>query len=74
MITKADKSQIKQLIQSPAWRVVEQIAQDFITRTRDAGVVRDTEWDTLKSALSQEGQVQGINGLIQELYKHAQDA
>ena len=71
MINQNEKSQIKALLQSPQWKTVEQVANELCDKVAYDSKVRDTEWDTLKTTLIDEGQVRGIKRLIQELYNLA---
>lgn len=72
MISQTERSQIRQLLSSPQWQTLEHIANDLMAKIREDTPIRDTEWDTIKALLAQEGKVQGIKELIQELYKLAQ--
>lgn len=72
MISTVEKSQIRQLLSSPQWQTLERVANDLMAKIREDTPIRDTEWDTIKALLAQEGKVQGIKELIQELYKLAQ--
>lgn len=72
MITNPEKSQIKSLLQSPAWGAVEQIANQLIAKIAAEPKIKDTEWDTLKATLIDEGQITGIKRIIQELYNTLQ--
>ena len=72
MITQGEKGQIKAILQSPQWQTVERIFQDLCDRIAYEPVVRETEWDTLKTSLINEGKVRGIKDLLKELYNLAQ--
>lgn len=72
MIAKTDRTLLKLLFQSPQWRVVEQVATELVNKLKTDSVVRDSEWETLKIALLNEGQVRGIKSLLQELFDQAQ--
>ena len=72
MITKGDKSQVRQIISSPQWPVVENIANKLCAQARE-GIVTDTEWNMVKTSLLAEGEIKGIRRLIQELYKLASE-
>ena len=73
MIDKNQRGQIRQLLQSPQWRTVEEIANNMISKIKEDTVVRNTEWDTLQAALLNEGQIRGIRNFIQELMLKSQD-
>jgi dihydroneopterin aldolase len=72
MIGNTERLQIKQLIQSPQWATLERLANEICETLKESSV-RETEWDTIKATLLQEGQVLGIKKLLQEAYKHAQN-
>ena len=74
MITDSEKSILRNLIQSPPFRVVENIANELIEHIKDQSNLKDTEWETAKSVALEEGQIQGIRQLIQEIYRLAQNA
>ncbi len=71
MITNNERQQIKSLIQNPNFKAFEAFADQYCDKIQYDTVVRDTEWETLKAALLQEGQVQGIKKLIQEMFEEA---
>lgn len=73
MITSAEKSQIRQLLQSPQWRTIEHIKEMYIQRVRDISNLHETEWETAKSVALEEGRVNGINEFFQELMTQAQN-
>ena len=72
MPTTGEKEQIRQLIGTPQWATVEALANQLCETIERDTVVGDSEWDTLKKALLDEGQVRGIRKFIAELYKEAQ--
>lgn len=71
MITKEQKKQIKSLIQSPQWQALEDFVQEYIDSIRLRSVVKDSEWETVKETLLNEGQVRGIRNLINKLIEEA---
>lgn len=71
-MTKSEQSQIKTLLQSPQWRTVELLVNAFCDKISYDSVVRESEWDTIKTALINEGKVRGIKEFIQEMYNQAQ--
>ena len=73
MRTHGEKALIKQLLQSPQWPLVEQIAKELVLRIKDASYLKDSQWETAKSVAVAEGQIQGLSMLIQELYNQLQD-
>ena len=69
MLTKADKSHLKALVQSPQFAALELLANEIRDTLKDASVVRDTEWETLCYTLINEGQCRGIKAFFDEIYK-----
>ena len=73
MITKNEKIQIKAILQDPKWGSIENLANDLCDKVALESVVKSTEWETLHTALINEGKIRGIRQFIQELFAHAQD-
>ena len=73
MITSSEKSQIKQLLQDPKWQTVERIIEVVIEQIKDNSPLRETNDETLREFLLQEGQIRGIRTFIKELYEIAQN-
>jgi hypothetical protein len=67
MIGNTERSQIKQLIQSPQWLAIQNVAKELIAKLQGESRVKDTEWDTIKASLFVEGEIRGIELLFQEL-------
>lgn len=74
MRTQVDRALVRQLLQGPAWKVIESIMQDLIQARQDRDNVGDTEWETARNSVEERGYIQGVNALSVELYKIAQDA
>ena len=49
------------------WSAIEDFARQYCDKIQYDTIVRDSEWETIKAALIQEGQVQGIKKFLQEL-------
>ena len=73
MISNIEKNQVKQILQDPKWQTVERIVELVIARIKDNSALKETNDETLREFLLQEGQVRGIRILIKELYEIAQD-
>ena len=73
MISLHEKTILRALLQSPQFRIVENVAKEITENIRNRSNLKDTEWETAKSVAMEEGQIQGINQLIQELYRLAQE-
>lgn len=72
MITATERQQIKYILQSPQWQTIERVAHLLCDKISYDSVVMETEWDTLRTAILNEGKTRGIKELIQELYREAQ--
>ena len=71
-MTKQEQSQIRNLIQSPQWATLERLAQLVVDKIKDDSTIRETEWETLKATVEQEGEVRGIKRLLQEIMLQGQ--
>ncbi len=65
-------NQIRTLLQDPRWQDIESIANRICDQIAYESTVRDSEWETTKTTLINEGQVQGIKRLLKQLYEIAQ--
>mgnify|MGYP001567786782 FL=1 len=68
-----EKQQLKAILSDPRFQTVENLAQIVIADIRKDSCVKETEWETLKETLLQEGQQRGIIRFIQECYKQIKD-
>lgn len=73
MLSDSDRQQLLGLMQSPQWRVVDQIADNLAATIESESTVRDSEWETIRATLLKEGQSTGVRKLINELYKYAKN-
>lgn len=71
MIDQNQRAQLLQLLQSPQWAIIDQFQQDLCDKIQYESKLQDTEWDTIKKLIGDEGQVAGIKRFIKELYKEA---
>lgn len=71
MISNPEKRQCRQIIQSPQWKVVEMIANEMCNKINSDSNIRDSEWETVKTTLINDGMVRGIRNFIQEIYNNA---
>ena len=72
MITNTERTQVRQLLQSPQWPVAERLADMLIDQIKEEPSLADTEWQTLQNVLTREGEMRGIRRFIQECYTQAQ--
>ena len=73
MLTNPERIQIRQLLQTPQWQTAERVANEMCDDLAKDTKLRDTEWETLKTTVYDEGQLSGIKRLIKELYNIAQN-
>ncbi len=63
-----DEQFIRHLVQSPNWRIIDDLAKEIADRINNNSVLRDTNEETLKETLLREGRIQGIKQLLSEMY------
>jgi hypothetical protein len=73
MLSKGEKSHLLSLLRSQDWPIAEKLAQLLIQKIIDAPASSATEWETVKSALQKEYQVEGIRLLLKEIENQALD-
>ncbi len=66
-----ERSQIRNLLQMPQWGAIEHVKNELCDKIKYDSKLRDTEWETLKTTVFDEGQVEGINRFINELFNQA---
>ena len=59
---------IKHLVQSPQWRIVEELAKEVVNKINEENTIRDSEWETLRATLQKEGKIEGIKLLLSEMF------
>ena len=72
MLNNQEKSQIKALLQSSHWAMVERLAELVIKDIEDTPLIRDSQWETTKATFEKEYQVKGIRHFLSEFYNSAQ--
>lgn len=68
MISKSEATQLKQLMQSPQWGALENLINSLRDKAKSNKAAADTEWDTIKNVLVNEGRERAYAELIQEMY------
>ena len=71
MITEAERSQLKLILQSPQWATVVRLLDVYVQSIRDQSCLRDDLWQTARTVAYNEGQIDGIRKFVQELFKEA---
>ena len=72
MINEQEKNQIRNLLNSPQWKLIERLGEEVCQRILDNSTVRDSEWETIRATFEKEYQVKGIRHFISEFYNNAQ--
>ena len=73
MITNADRLQLRRVLSSNEWKILEVFIKEYSEKLRDEAVDNDTEWAFIRTSLLKEGKFRGITGFIQELYVQIQE-
>lgn len=71
MRNEQELAQLRNLIQSPQWQTFIAFAEGLCASIKTEPHAYDTEWDTIKDALLAEGQVRGIQNLLQSVKRDA---
>lgn len=71
-LSKPEKSQLKQLIQTPQFAALDHLIKEMIEKYQDEIGARETEWDTIKITLMNEGRIRGLTELMKEIYLQIQ--
>lgn len=71
MITNAERSQIKQLLNSPQWQTIQRVADLLCEQIGDERTSKQTQWESIKTLLKKEGEIEGIKRFLQELFTQA---
>lgn len=59
---------------SNEWQVVEKLAKELIDDIQFRAKLKDNEWDTLRSTIGDESEIQGIRSLIQAVHIMAKES
>lgn len=74
MITKQEKSAIRQMLQTANWRIAQEVADEMIKGWQNQSKKRDDVYKTAEAVWEDEGKCAGVRSFIQELFKQANDA
>lgn len=74
MLTNAEQRIMRQLISTPQWSMAEELAKKIIDKIKEEAIPDGTEWDVIRSSLSKEYRIRGIQQFVQEIYQQAQNA
>ena len=72
-MTEQEKKALLRLMQSPDFRVLESVIESMCQDIQSREKTRDTEWETLKNVLMDEGQVRGLRQLITSIMENIKD-
>ena len=73
MITAQEKSAIKQMLQSPQWKVIQSMSDELIKGWQNQSKLGETLWKTARNVVRDEGKCEGVRTLFQELFKLASE-
>lgn len=68
MISEPEKSQLKNLLGSPVWQTILKICDEYCLKVKGNSPIRESSDETLKELYLQEGKVEGVRNLIQEIF------
>lgn len=71
MLLKTDKQALKHLISSDMGAVLRNLMELYCQKINNEPLNTGSEWETVKSSLLREGQIQGIRKLYQEMVNEA---
>lgn len=72
MLVKSEKVQLRQLLQTPQWSSLDHLYKDMIEKYKGEFGARDSEWETLRVTLLNEGKIRGLTEFMQEIYQQIQ--
>lgn len=62
------------MLGSPQWGAFERLVKEFTAKIEGEKPDLASEWETIKTTLMKEGQLRGIQKLMQEVYLQVQSA
>ena len=68
-LTDQNKSALKNLLQSPTWKIVESIEEEWLKMKALDSSIRETTDETLKETYLKEGRIEGVKQFIGELFQ-----
>ena len=71
-LSDSQKSSLKMFLQSPQYKLIEYIKDEYIKMVESNSSIRDTADETLKETYLKEGKIQGVKAFIQELFSNIQ--
>ncbi len=67
MITEGEKITLKRFLFTQEWKVLEHLIFEMEKDINFRSKIADTEWETVKNTLLNEGEVRGIKRLMQNI-------
>lgn len=64
--------QLRQLMIAPQWAAFEKLVSELSEKIRSEGLMTNSEWGVISTSLMREGQLRGIQRLLQEVYVQIQ--
>lgn len=72
MLSLQEKSMIRALITDARWPVIEKLAELVNQKIEQEPVLKDSQWNTIKSVIIKEGKKQGVKRFLDELLNQAE--
>lgn len=67
-MTDQDKQTLRSLLFTPHWKVLEQLADEMCREINGRTKVGETEFETVKKAINDEGEQRGIRSVLQRIF------
>lgn len=70
-MTEQELAQLRGIVQSPQWQTVIAFSEKLCVSIKTEPLTYDTEWESTRDTLINEGQVRGIKNLLQSIGREA---
>lgn len=72
MLNKKEKDLLRGLIDSETWFLLKRLADEYCLSLKGSSVVKETQWDTIREVLLQDGRASGVKTLMQQIFNQAE--
>ncbi len=72
MLNSQEKSQLRAIVNSNQWVIVEKVAQELCQKIMSDSQIHESEWQLIQDTLKKQGKVEGVRKLINELQLNCQ--
>ena len=73
MLTQTDKSRLRGLLQSQEGAIIENLRKEYCAKLQANPKTRETMDETAITTIREEGKVEGITNLFQEIWNNVND-